>query len=191
MNFKRKELELTGLELLYPRFHKDERGYFSEVWREEWDIPKFKQENESLSSKGTFRGLHYQWNMPQGKLIRVVSGSALFFELDVRYTSPTFGKCEMIHLRNDLLSWLWVPPGFANSFFALEENTRIIYKCTEVWSKNEGSINWKGIPVIENVIGDRIKSISQKDADAPTFSESKSHLESISDFFRDNSESIV
>lgn len=191
MKLKKKSLGLMGLELIYPHCHKDTRGYFSEIWRNEWQLPEFKQENESVSKKGTFRGLHYQWDPPQGKLIRVVSGSAVFFELDIRYDSPTFGKCEVIELYERENTWLWVPAGFANSFFALENLTRVIYKCTENWSLNEGSINWRGIPEIEKRIMGDLEFISDKDENAPLFTESIESLQEISGFFSHNSKSIV
>lgn len=191
MKLKRKSLGLMGLEMIYPHCHKDTRGHFSEIWKNEWQLPEFKQENESVSKKGTFRGLHYQWDPPQGKLIRVVSGSAVFFELDIRHDSPTFGQCEVIELYERENAWLWVPAGFANSFFTHENLTRVIYKCTETWSNNEGSINWRGIPEIEKRIAGNIEFISDKDENAPLFTESIETLQGISGFFSHNSKGII
>lgn len=178
--------------LITPVKHNDERGSFSEIWRNELFDIDFKQINQSVSKIGTFRGLHYQWDKPQGKLIRVDNGSAIFLELDIRSYSPTFGKVDTFELNANTNNWLWVPPGFANGFFALERDTRITYMCTEYWSKNEGSIHYNS-QCIKDTIGNfalnyhgGVRHISEKDSNAPTFEESIDHLTSISGFFSNN-----
>jgi dTDP-4-dehydrorhamnose 3,5-epimerase len=130
----------------YQRFL-DERGYFSEVSRLEdfktnsevsflKDI-EFVQTNESFSHAGVIRGLHFQWQPFQGKLVRAVSGHAIDIILDIRKNSPTFGKIILCNLpaHADVAEshWLWVPPGFAHGFCALE-NLILEYMCTSVWS---------------------------------------------------------
>jgi dTDP-4-dehydrorhamnose 3,5-epimerase len=181
----RKRLELEGLEIIKPINREDHRGFFSEICKDELGLSEFKQMNMSVSKLCTFRGLHYQWDRPQGKLIRVVKGSAIFFELDVRSYSPTFGKYETISLSDSANQWLWVPPGFANGFFTLQEDTHVMYMCTEKWSNNEGSINHSVLNYEFNLLGS-IRNISEKDSHAPSFEESVSHLESISQFFHAN-----
>jgi dTDP-4-dehydrorhamnose 3,5-epimerase len=189
MSLNSRTLSLQGLEIIRPTLHKDERGHFSEIWKPSW-FSEFKQMNLSVSKLCTFRGLHYQWDRPQGKLIRINRGKALFFELDVRSYSPTFGKYETIEMNSTDNEWLWVPAGFANGFFTLEDDTEIIYMCTEEWSKNEGCINHSVLSFPFRLLGD-IRHVSDKDKNAPTFEESVYHLENISEFFRDNDKSIV
>lgn len=183
-------LGLDGLEIIIPQNREDDRGYFSEVWTNDAGFPEFKQMNMSVSKVCTFRGLHYQWDRPQGKLIRVTKGKAVFFELDVRSYSDTFGHHELIEMDSSKNQWLWVPPGFANGFFSLENDTTILYLCTERWSRNEGSINHEVLDYPFNYLGST-RNISEKDANAPTFEESIEHLESISEFFRNDGKRVV
>jgi len=179
------DLGLHGLKIIKPFNHEDDRGYFSEIWHEDLGLPEFKQINTSVSKLCTFRGLHYQWDKPQGKLIRVTKGSATFFELDIRAYSQTFGKYETINLDSKNNEWLWVPAGFANGFFTLETDTTIVYMCTERWSKNEASIHRSVLDYPFNYFGS-IRHISNKDDCAPSFDDSLDHLRSISGFFSDN-----
>jgi dTDP-4-dehydrorhamnose 3,5-epimerase len=189
MEYNRIDLELAGLQLIECESAVDDRGYFSEIWKKS-EFPEFKQMNMSVSNVCTFRGLHYQWDRPQGKLIRVESGHAVFFELDIRSYSPTFGQHCIVELNDAMNKWLWVPPGFANAFFAKRKDTRIVYMCTEEWSKNEGSINRSVLNFPFELLGD-IREISEKDRNAPSFEDSIDHLKSISGFFRNDHEGIV
>jgi dTDP-4-dehydrorhamnose 3,5-epimerase len=176
------DLSLEGLRIITPINHQDDRGYFSEIWHDDLNLPNFKQMNTSVSKVCTFRGLHYQWDKPQGKLIRLTKGRAIFFELDIRSYSPTFGKYEVINMDSKNNEWLWVPAGFANGFFTLEQDTTIVYMCTERWSKNEGCINTSILDYPNNYLGS-MRHISSKDKSAPSFDESIEHLQSISSFF--------
>jgi dTDP-4-dehydrorhamnose 3,5-epimerase len=187
---QRVSLLLEGLELIVPQNKEDDRGFFSEVWKDDMGLSEFRQMNMSVSKLCTFRGLHYQWDRPQGKLIRVTKGSAIFFELDVRSYSPTFGDHEIIEMSSTKNQWLWVPAGFANGFFSLERDTTIMYMCTEPWSNNEGSINHRILKYPFNYFGS-IRNISEKDEKAPSFEDSVEHLQSISEFFRNDSKRIV
>lgn len=189
MSMNIKTLSLDGLQILQPKKYEDDRGYFSEIWKPNW-FSSFKQMNLSVSKLGTFRGLHYQWDRPQGKLIRVNRGRAIFFELDIRSYSPTFGKYETIEMDSADNGWLWVPAGFANGFFTLEDETQVTYMCTEEWSKNEGCINHEILSFPFRYLGD-VRHISEKDKLALTFEESISHLESISGFFGNNDKGVV
>ncbi len=156
--------------------YQDSRGSFSETFRadklKEFGIDfQFVQENQSISRKNVIRGLHFQYDPPQGKLIRVISGAAKFVEVDIRCFSKNFGKYQDFLLKGEDNLMLWVPFGFANGFLALEENTIIQYKVDNFWSKDgEGSILWNDE---ELAIDWGIKSpiISEKDANAMLFSD--------------------
>ncbi len=126
----------------------DERGYFTETIRIQdlKTIPKlpalhdftFHQINESVSQKNVIRGLHFQWNPHMGKLVRALEGSLIDVALDIRPESPNFGKAVTYTLRYDVTAseqdWLWIPPGFAHGFVALNNPTRMEYICTGFWN---------------------------------------------------------
>ncbi|MFP4528788.1 MAG: dTDP-4-dehydrorhamnose 3,5-epimerase [Candidatus Kapaibacterium sp.] len=139
---------LNGLIVLKPKLFGDERGFFMESWRadefEQLGLPThFVQDNHSRSARGVLRGMHFQWNPPQDKLIRVTRGRAYVVELDIRPGSPTLGKWFGIELSQENMLQLWVPAGFANGFCSLEDNTEMQYKVTSLWNKpGEGSICW-------------------------------------------------
>lgn len=146
MSFNLIKEDLNGIKLIEPKVFADSRGYFFEAYKESDFIKigideKFVQENQSSSSKGTIRGMHFQYNNPQGKLERVISGKAIFRILDVRINSPFFGQYKEYELSAENKLLLWVPAGFANSFSSESENTVIHYKCTNYWeAKSEISI---------------------------------------------------
>ncbi len=136
-----KELELRGVLLIQPRVFEDARGYFFESFNEAifrlgtgLNVT-FVQDNESMSHKGTVRGLHFQ--VPpkaQAKLIRVVRGSIIDVVVDLRKSSPTFGQHIMIELSADNKSQLFVPEGFAHGFIVMQDNTIVNYKCNNYYS---------------------------------------------------------
>jgi dTDP-4-dehydrorhamnose 3,5-epimerase len=140
---------LDGLVVFEPKVFQDDRGFFMESYRasdlEDHGISvDFKQDNHSRSSRGVLRGLHFQWDKPLGKLIRITQGSALVVEVDIRHNSPTLGQHFKIELNANNKRILWVPPGFANGFHTLSDWCEMQYKCTEYWNPEcEGSINWK------------------------------------------------
>lgn len=168
---------IEGLIVLQPKIWKDDRGYFFESFRQDIfsklniDV-NFVQDNQSLSQKGTIRGLHYQ-TVPfeQGKLVRVVQGSVLDVALDIRKNSPTYGQYFAIELSAENQTQFFIPPGFAHGFSTLEDNTIFCYKCTNYYSKaNEGGvrfddpalgIDWK----VEGLF------VSDKDRELPVFAE--------------------
>lgn len=139
---------LNGLVLLKPDVYMDDRGFFMESYRsdvfKDLGLPtEFAQENHSKSAINVLRGLHFQWDRPMGKLIRVVSGKAVFAEVDIRYNSPTLYNHAMIELDAKDKLLLWVPAGFANGFLSLAEGTEIIYKCTTTYNPaGESGISW-------------------------------------------------
>ena len=173
MNFK--TFAIDGLLLIEPKIFQDDRGYFYETYNNEVFIKNgvdvnFLQDNESLSSKGVLRGLHFQ-NPPyeQGKLIRVGSGSILDVAVDIRKESKTYGKYETVILSEKNKLMFWVPPGFAHGFLSLEENTKLLYKCTNVYNKQaESGIIWddKELNIDWNYVN---PSVSEKDKELSDF----------------------
>jgi dTDP-4-dehydrorhamnose 3,5-epimerase len=166
--------------IIKPDVFRDDRGYFLESFQVEkfkamGIETKFVQDNESLSQKGVLRGLHFQrepW--AQGKLVRVIQGSVLDIAVDIRLSSPTFGKWVAMLLTGENKWLCWIPVGFAHGFVTLEENTIFSYKCTNLYNKaSEGSIRWND-PEIGIDWGITNPSLSEKDLVAPLLSEVES-----------------
>lgn len=140
--------EVKGLQCFAARCFPDERGFLLQSYvRSELEqrgiSADFRQAIQSKSKRGVVRGLHFQWDPPQGKLIRCVSGAILDVAVDIRRRSPTFGDHVLLEMseRNNLMFWL--PPGFAHGFMALEDETIVIYECTAEWAPSgEGGIRW-------------------------------------------------
>ena len=140
---------IAGLLIIEPDVFHDERGYFYECYNtekfREIGIPDvFMQDNESRSKKGVLRGMYFQ-NPPyeQGKLIRVVKGAIWDVAVDIRKSSPTYGKYETIMLSEENKTLFWIPPGFAHGFITLEEDTVLHYKCTNIYHKEaEDCLVW-------------------------------------------------
>jgi dTDP-4-dehydrorhamnose 3,5-epimerase len=158
--------------LIEPRVFGDSRGFFFESWNErEFEragiTAKFVQDNHSRSAQGVLRGLHYQIRQPQGKLVRVAEGEIFDVAVDVRRSSPNFGKWESARLSAHSKSMLWIPVGFAHGFCVLSDFAEVLYKTTDFYSpEHERSILWNdpdlAIPWPLN--GDPI--LSTKDAKA-------------------------
>jgi len=131
-----------------PKVWGDERGYFYESFRQNWfdDLnvnPNFVQDNQSSSQKNVLRGLHYQIQKPQGKLVRVISGEVFDVAVDLRKSSPTFGQSVGIHLSSENKLMLWIPPGFAHGFSVVSEQAELYYKCTEYYAPEyDRSLLW-------------------------------------------------
>lgn len=142
------ETTIPDVKLLEPQVFGDERGFFMETFRDEWFRQNvadrtFVQENHSKSSKGVLRGLHYQTENTQGKLVRVVSGAVFDVAVDLRKNSPTFGKWFGAVLSAENKRQLWIPEGFAHGFYTLEDHTEFVYKCTDYYNpKAEHSLLW-------------------------------------------------
>lgn len=139
--------ELKDIKIIHSDIFYDERGKFIESFRfdylkqNEIDI-NILQENESVSAKNVIRGMHFQWDEPMGKLLRVLEGSIILFEVDIRHDSPTFGRHCSIPIDSSKPKMVWIPPGFANGLLSLEDNTRVQYKCTAIYNPTaESSIN--------------------------------------------------
>lgn len=167
--------KIPDLYIVKPRVFEDHRGYFFESYNKENFLRNgidhnFVQDNESKSTKGVLRGLHFQKPpFAQGKLVRVMKGSVLDVAVDIRKNSPTYGQWASVELTQDNKWMYWVPPGFAHGFVTLEDNTVFFYKCTNVYNKNsEGSILWCDPDLnidwkVENPI------LSDKDKSGPLF----------------------
>jgi dTDP-4-dehydrorhamnose 3,5-epimerase len=140
--------KIRDLLLLEPTIHRDARGFFLESWREdrltEMGLPAhFVQDNHSHSVKGTLRGLHYQIEQPQGKLVRVVAGEVFDVAVDLRRSSPTFGQWDSAVLTAGNQWQFWIPPGFAHGFYVLSEAADLLYKCTEYYLPGgDRAIQW-------------------------------------------------
>jgi len=139
---------LEGVLLITPTLFGDERGFFMETWNERvfreagLDVA-FVQDNHSKSARGTLRGLHYQTEHPQGKLVRVLSGSVFDVAVDLRSSSPTFGQWFGIELSARNKQMLWIPPGLAHGFYVTSEEAEFFYKCTEFYHpQSEVSLKW-------------------------------------------------
>ncbi len=140
--------ELAEVLLIEPRVFGDERGFFFESWNERSfaDIgikARFVQDNHSRSAKGVLRGLHYQISQPQGKLLRVTAGEIFDVVVDIRKSSPSFGKVTTVRLASSAKQMLWVPEGFAHGFCVVSEYAEVLYKCTDFYApEHERSIAW-------------------------------------------------
>jgi dTDP-4-dehydrorhamnose 3,5-epimerase len=158
---------LPDVLLLEPAVFRDQRGFFMESYNQrsfaELGITaNFVQDNHSRSSRGVLRGLHYQIQQPQGKLVRVVRGEVFDVAVDLRRHSPTFGQWAGFHLSEDNLRMAWVPPGFAHGFLVLSDIVEFLYKTTDYYAREfERSI----------VFNDPDIGISWPDAGAPVLSE--------------------
>ena len=169
---------IPDVKIIEPRVFGDERGFFMETWnekafREAGIEATFVQDNHSRSVKGTLRGLHYQIQQPQGKLVRVTSGEVFDVAVDLRKGSPTFGQWVGEYLSADNKRMLWVPPGFAHGFYVTSEQAEFQYKCTAYYAPDhERCIRWDdpdlGIQWPEGVNGG--VRISAKDAEGVSFS---------------------
>lgn len=139
---------IEGVLLIKPQVFGDERGYFVETWQKERyeaagiNLP-FVQDNHSKSTKGILRGLHFQKQHPQGKLVMVSLGEAFDVAVDIRKGSPTFGKWFGAILNQENQNQLWIPPGMAHGFVVLSDVAHFHYKCTDFYHPgDEGSIRW-------------------------------------------------
>ena len=166
---------IDGLLTIEPKIFADPRGMFYEVYSEnkyeEYGIPCFVQDNHSVSKKGVLRGLHYQVNPGQGKLVRVTRGEVFDVAVDIRKQSPTYGKWWGLSLSETNNFQLYIPIGFAHGFCVLSESAEVLYKCSDYYSpENERGILWNDPDLaIDWPVKDPI--LSEKDAVSPLFSE--------------------
>ncbi len=182
MPFSFKRLDIPDVILVEPKAFEDERGFFMETYKasefkENGIGYDFAQDNHSRSQKGVLRGLHYQLRpMEQGKLVRCVRGRIWDVAVDIRKGSPWFGKWVAVELSEENKLMLWVPPGFAHGFVALEDETEVVYKVTKeyapeldrgiIWSDPDIGIEWP----VENPV------LSEKDSRLPTLKEAENNF---------------
>ncbi|PKN50392.1 MAG: dTDP-4-dehydrorhamnose 3,5-epimerase [Deltaproteobacteria bacterium HGW-Deltaproteobacteria-16] len=140
--------EIPGVLLVEPQVFGDSRGFFMETWHAAKFAAagldcNFVQDNHSKSVQGTLRGLHYQIRKPQGKLVRVISGEVFDVAVDLRKSSPFFGRWVGEILSAENKKMLWVPPGFGHGFYVLSPEAEFVYKCTEFYApEDERCIRW-------------------------------------------------
>ena len=172
---------LPGVMVLEPQVFSDDRGFFFESFNEKLLAEKvgypvnFVQDNHSKSSFGVLRGLHYQINSAQGKLVRVIEGAVFDVAVDIRTSSPTFGQWFGIELTADNKKQLWVPPDFAHGFAVVSDVAQVLYKTTAYYAPtSERSIRWDD-PLIgikwPECVGN--PSLSEKDEKASTLAEAE------------------
>jgi dTDP-4-dehydrorhamnose 3,5-epimerase len=166
---------LGEVAVLVPEIYQDSRGFFLEAFRADHfkalGLPHvFVQDNHSRSVQGAIRGLHFQWDPPMGKLMRVSCGSALLVAVDIRKGSPTLGQWVGVQASAENRRQVWAPAGFARGFCTLSDATEIQYKCTGIYNgKCESAIYWNDPAIgIEWPVADPI--ISEKDRNAKSLS---------------------
>jgi dTDP-4-dehydrorhamnose 3,5-epimerase len=139
---------LSGVFILEPRVFGDERGFFFESYNQQamaelGITEQFVQDNHSCSSRNVVRGLHYQIQRAQGKLVRVADGEILDVAVDLRRSSPTFGRWEAVRLSGENKRMLWIPVGFAHGFSVLSEKAHVLYKTTDFYApEHERTLAW-------------------------------------------------
>ena len=140
--------DIEGLYVIEPTVHGDERGYFTETYNQR-DMAEhglnmvFVQDNQSMSKKGVLRGLHFQKEFPQGKLVRVIKGRVFDVAVDVRKGSKTYGKWFGIELTEENKKQFYISEGFAHGFLVLSDTAEFCYKCTDFYHPNdEGGLAW-------------------------------------------------
>ena len=180
-NMKLIKTKIPDVTIVEPEVFMDARGYFYESHNERRfnealsSEVQFVQDNHILSHRGVIRGLHYQIKHPQGKLIRVIHGKVFDVAVDIRRSSPTFGKWVGEILSSENSRQLWVPAGFAHGFLALVDNTELLYKTTQYYDPEfERSIHWNDPELaIDWPLNGVEPLLSEKDAYAEPFAEAQ------------------
>ena len=170
--------EINGLYEIQPKIFGDSRGYFLETYSDRDFFAagltmKFVQDNQSKSTKGVLRGLHFQTQHPQGKLVRALSGKVYDVAVDLRKGSDTFGKYYGVILDSEKQNMFYIPEGFAHGFYVLTDEAIFTYKCTDFYDpKGEGGLMWNDPAIGINwkaVAPDVNPLLSEKDANHPAF----------------------
>ena len=148
MGFMVESRHLEDIVVIVPKAHRDDRGFFMEVYRadqfRDLGLPsEFVQDNHSFSRKGVVRGLHFQWEPPMGKLMRVTRGTAFLVAVDIRKGSPTLGQWFGLEASAENMKQVWAPAGFARGVCALTDEVEVQYKCTGIYNdRAESAIRW-------------------------------------------------
>ena len=153
MQLKVESVHLKDIVVVVREVFGDSRGFFMETYRADQfrglGLPaEFVQENHSRSSRGVLRGLHFQWDPPMGKLMRVISGAAFVVAVDIRKGSPTLGQWHGIEVSAENKKQVWAPYGFARGFCALTDGCEVLYKCTGIYNQQCESGIYFGDPAI-------------------------------------------
>ena len=174
-----KQLAIPDVILMTPEVFGDERGFFMETFRqsefnEHCGEHHFVQDNHSSSTKGILRGLHYQHQKPQGKLVRVIRGEVFDVAVDMRQSSPTFGQWVGEYLSEENKKMLWVPPGFAHGFLVTSDSAEFTYKCTDYYNPgDEYSLLWNDETLNIDWPEHINPQLSKKDAEGCSFGTSR------------------
>ena len=170
---------INGLFEIQPKVFGDSRGYFFEAYSEKDFFEaglkmKFVQDNQSFSTKGILRGMHFQKHHPQGKLVRCVQGKVYDVAIDLRKDSPTFGQYYGVILDSEIQNQFYIPEGFAHGFYVLSETAIFAYKCTDFYHpEDEGGLMWDDATIgidWTSVAPDVKPLLSDKDTKHPEFS---------------------
>jgi len=174
------ETSIPDVKIIEPNVFGDQRGFFMETWNQEkfealvtGKPTQFVQDNHSKSKKGILRGLHYQTENTQGKLVRVISGEVFDVAVDIRKNSPTFGQWVGEFLSAENKKIMWIPEGFAHGFYVTSEDAEFVYKCTDYYNPNaELSIRWDDstLDIAWPITEDKKPLLSEKDKNANEFS---------------------
>lgn len=185
MAFEFVECPIKGLYEIQPKVFGDARGYFFECYSERDFFAaglteRFVQDNQSASSKGVLRGLHFQKRHPQGKLVRAIQGRVFDVAVDLRDQSPTFGKWHGVILDAEKQNQFYIPRGFAHGFFALSDTAVFGYKCTDFYHpEDEGGLMWNDPTIAVDWFGAAQgvePLLSQKDKEHPAFDPAKKYF---------------
>ena len=179
-------VKFDGLYEIQPKLFGDSRGYFAETYSERDFFEaglkmKFVQDNQSKSSKGVLRGLHFQTNHPQGKLVRALQGKVYDVAVDIRNGSDTFGKYYGVILDSEKQNMFYIPEGFAHGFYVLSDEAIFTYKCTDFYDPSgEGGLMWND-PIINvnwtKIAPDVNPLLSEKDGKHPAFNPDKKYFD--------------
>jgi len=171
---------LPGVFILEPRVFGDERGFFFESYNEQamaeiGITEKFVQDNHSCSSRNVLRGLHYQVRHPQGKLVRAAEGEILDVAVDMRRSSPSFGRWEAVRLSGENKRMLWIPVGFAHGFRVISDKAQVLYKATDFYApEHERTLAWNDPDLKINWELDGEPTVSAKDQRGVAFRDAQS-----------------
>ncbi len=176
----------NGLYEIQPKIFGDSRGYFFESYSERDFFEagltmKFVQDNQSMSTKGVLRGLHFQTRNPQGKLVRVLQGKVYDVAVDLRSGSATFGKYYGVILDSEKQNMFYIPEGFAHGFYVLSEEAIFTYKCTDFYDpKGEGGLMWNDSSIAidwKSIVPDVNPLLSEKDKNHPAFDKARNYFD--------------
>lgn len=172
---------LPGVYILEPRVFEDGRGFFFESYNQQvmadaGIVEQFVQDNHSCSSRNVLRGLHYQVKRPQGKLVRVADGEILDVAVDLRRSSPSFGRWEAVRLSGENKRMLWIPVGLAHGFRVLSDRAHVLYKATDFYSpEHERTLAWNDPQIKINWELDGEPIVSAKDQRGGAFRDVESY----------------